>query len=461
MQPLVKEIFYQSPADVFVKFASRPWAILLESAMAHSDIGRYSFIVLDPFTKITVKNQQISIDGKILVQDPWFFLRQVLSKYSLLPYPELPPFQGGMVGFFSYELLHHLEKVLGNHDDMQLPDLLLGCYDLVIAFDHQDQRSFIFSSGLPEQEVSLRQQRAAQRLDWLLAELSQPSLTPLRHKQDFTTALSSNFNSDDYQQAVRRAKEYIFAGDIFQVNLSQRFSVHLNNDLSLYPLYQRLRRINPAPYAGFLQFDDTTLIAASPERFLRLQQNQVETRPIKGTSRRDACSQHDQYLAKALLDSEKNRAENTMIVDLLRNDLSRVCQPHSVQVTQWCGLETYATVHHLVSRVQAKLMPEKDAIDLLQATFPGGSITGAPKVRAMEIIAELEPCQRGPYCGAFGYLGFDGDMDMAITIRTFVIKNQQLTFHVGGGIVVDSDPAQEYEETLVKAQALFATLMAD
>jgi para-aminobenzoate synthetase component 1 len=228
----------------------------------------------------------------------------------------------------------------------------------------------------------------------------------------------------------------------------------LPNDFSPLLLYHQLQQVNPAPFAAFLNFSDTMLLSASPERFLQLQSGWIEARPIKGTRPRDDNVEKDQKLAEELLTSEKERAENTMIVDLLRNDLSRVCVDHSVQVTQLCGLESFATVHHLVSVIIGQLKPEKDAIDLLRATFPGGSITGAPKLRAMEIIAELEPTARGPYCGCFGYIGFDGTIDTAITIRTYTIKNKKITFQTGGGIVADSDPLMEYQEMQIKAQAL-------
>jgi para-aminobenzoate synthetase component 1 len=248
--------------------------------------------------------------------------------------------------------------------------------------------------------------------------------------------------------------DYIYAGDIYQANLSQRFQTILPEGDSPFALYQRLRRLNPAPFAAYLNFGDIVIASASPERFLQLRGGWVETRPIKGTRPRGATPVEDKAHARELLASEKDRAENVMIVDLLRNDLSRVCRDHTVTVPELCVLESYATVHHLVSTVVGQLNPGATAIDLLRATFPGGSITGAPKIRAMEIIAALEPTQRGPYCGSIGYVGFDGNIDSSITIRTYAIKNNVVTFQAGGGIVADSDPAAEYEETLTKAGAL-------
>jgi para-aminobenzoate synthetase component 1 len=270
--------------------------------------------------------------------------------------------------------------------------------------------------------------------------------------------LESNFTQPGYETAVQRVIDYILAGDIFQANLSQCLQTRLPSGLTGFNLYRRLRKVNPAPFAAFVRFDDIEIVSASPERFLKLQQGRIETCPIKGTRPRGATPQADQALAAELLASEKDRAENVMIVDLLRNDLSRVCRDGSVNVPRLCELETFATVFHLVSTVTGELLPGKTAVDLLRACFPGGSITGAPKIRAMEIIAELEPTQRGPYCGSIGYIGFDGSMDTSITIRTYGIKDGIVTFQAGGGIVADSRPADEYEETVAKARALIRAL---
>ncbi|MFZ1427679.1 MAG: aminodeoxychorismate synthase component I, partial [Geminicoccaceae bacterium] len=270
--------------------------------------------------------------------------------------------------------------------------------------------------------------------------------------------LCSNFTATGYEAAVQRVVDYILAGDIFQANLSQRFLAELPAGMDAWGLYRRLRRRNPAPFAAFLDFEGVQLASASPERFLELRGRQVETRPIKGTRPRGATPETDRQLGAELLASAKDRAENVMIVDLLRNDLSRVCRDHTVLTPELCVLESFATVHHLVSTVTGELRDGLDAVDLLRATFPGGSITGAPKIRAMEIIAELEPSARGPYCGSIGWLGFDGWMDTSITIRTFAIKGRRVAFQAGGGIVADSEPAAEYAETLDKARALIEAL---
>ena len=269
--------------------------------------------------------------------------------------------------------------------------------------------------------------------------------------------LRSSFSREAYLEAVERVREYIFAGDIFQANLSQRLEAPL--DEPAWELYKRLRAINPAPFAAYIETGEATIMSASPERFLRVSTDRtVETRPIKGTSPRGIGPEHDAALGQALIESEKDRAENLMIVDLLRNDLSRVCVPGTVRVPELFLLENYPTVHHLVSTVVGVLPPKADAVDLLQASFPGGSITGAPKVRAMEIIAELEPSRRGVYCGSIGYLSVTGALDTNIVIRTYLALERRVYFSVGGGIVADSDPTAEYEETLTKARALIAAL---
>jgi para-aminobenzoate synthetase component 1 len=297
-----------------------------------------------------------------------------------------------------------------------------------------------------------------ERLDAMSERLSAADPPPPPSPPAAPLEVASNFSRSDYEAMVRRVVDYILAGDIFQANLSQRFRAPLPEGMTPFGLYCRLRRLNPAPFAAFLKFDDVEIASASPERFLSLRGNRVETCPIKGTRPRGCTPTEDRILADELLDSEKDRAENVMIVDLLRNDLSRVCRDGSVEVPRLCGLESFATVHHLVSTVLGELRPGMTAVDLLAACFPGGSITGAPKIRAMEIIAGLEPTRRGPYCGSIGYIGFDGSMDTSIVIRTYAMRNGQVTFQAGGGIVADSEPAAEYAETLAKAQALIAAL---
>lgn len=458
---MFQEVLYHCPLTVFALFAEQPGALFLDSAQFRPGCSRYSFIAVDPFFTLVSKNGHISFGNKQLEGNPFNLLKQELEKYTLETEQGLPPFQGGVAGFFGYELAQHLEKLpISSIDDMQFPDLALGFYDVVIAFDTIEKRAWVFSSGYPEQSTSKREQRAKERLWWMLHQLDHvTSMEVLSKSNQMDTKIQSNFTSDHYQHAVQSVIDYILSGDIFEANISQRFRVDLPKNLTPFNLYRKLRAINPAPFAAYINLADCVIASASPERFLKLTEKHVETRPIKGTRPRGKNQHEDEKLAQELLASEKDHAENVMIVDLMRNDLSRVCEAHSVFVPQLCGLESYATVHHLVSVVTGKLRTELAAIDLLCAAFPGGSITGAPKIRAMEIIAEIEPTQRGPYCGSIGYIGFNGDMDSSITIRTFAIKNNVVTFQAGGAVVADSIPLDEYHETLTKSRALQRALI--
>jgi para-aminobenzoate synthetase component 1 len=351
--------------------------------------------------------------------------------------------------------------------------MAIGFYDVVAAFDHVRRRGWIVSQGLPEVEPEKRRRRAEARLREAVGRLSgpiaqgnaaedragRPSVSAGELVRQYPVSdmanvadLTSDFSHADYLRAVRRAIEYIAAGDVFQVNLAQRLLCPAWDDS--VSLYRRLRRCNPAPFAGYFDLGEFQIVSASPERFLKVTAGAVETRPIKGTRPRSADPARDRRAADELCRSEKDRAENVMIVDLLRNDLGRVCRPRSVRVDQLCRLESYEHVHHLVSSVRGRLREECGPIDLVRAAFPGGSITGAPKVRAMEIIAEMEPVARGAYCGSLGYLGFDGSMDLSILIRTITAGRGWWQAPVGGGIVAESVPEREYEETWHKAEGL-------
>lgn len=453
--PFYQEITYADPLVIFHSFSSEFGAVWLDSARLVNDYGRYSFIGIDPFLILKSKNGSIQLNNETLVDNPFSILEEKLNHYPLDFHKDLPPFQGGAIGYFSYDLCHHLESLPKILDDMQFPDLILGFYDLVIAFDHEIKKAWIFSSGYPEKNSFLREERAKQRCEWLKNKIQKREKIPaLTQSVCDDKDIHSNFSSHTYELAVQKVIDYILAGDIFEANISQRFKTILPEGLSTFELYRRLRAINAAPFAAYLNFGDTVIASASPERFIKLASREVETRPIKGTRPRGKTELEDQLFATELVNSEKDHAENVMIVDLLRNDLSRVCEDHSVTVPQLCGLESFATVHHLVSVVKGVLRQPYAAIDLLRATFPGGSITGAPKIRSMEIIAELEAIQRGPYCGSVGYIGFNGDLDTSITIRTFAIQNNIVTFQAGGAVVADSDPTEEYKETLVKSNAL-------
>jgi para-aminobenzoate synthetase component I len=458
-QPLVEPLDYTDPAAAFGVFADDPQAVFLDSAQHAQAQGRYSYIAPAPFSVLTSKDDGFEHDGRIGSGDPFAVLRAALAAHRLQPVAGVPPFQGGAAGYFGYELAQHLERLpLAAGDELRFPDLALGFHDVVIAFDHHARRAWICSSGLPEPPGVARRAWARSRRGEIGARLrnTPPLASPRLPSRPIE--VRSNFTRAAYEAAVQRVIDYILAGDIFQANLSQRFSAELPAQITPYDLYRRQRALNPAPFAAYLKFDDLVIASASPERFLRLSGDSVETCPIKGTRPRGKTPAEDRALAAALEASEKDRAENVMIVDLLRNDLSRVCRDGTVDVPALCELEGFATVFHLVSTVTGALREGAGAIDLLAACFPGGSITGAPKIRAMEIIAELEPTRRGPYCGSVGWLGFDGGMDTSIVIRTYALRGQRVSFQAGGGIVADSRPADEYEETLAKAAALIAGL---
>lgn len=474
---LIEEIDFYEPAKLFQQFANKPWSVLLDTTLI-SDTNQFSFIGIDPFLKMTSKNQSIWINDKIYKGNPFRYLKKLLNQFSLNIELQLCPFQGGAIGYFGYDLRQHLEKFNEDLiDEMQFPDMCVGFYDLIVGFDLKLKKAWIFSSGYPEKTPSRRKKRAIERKFFLLNQIKLPTAVIPRSafcdeespriERDSSLSLGmttgamsiqSNFNSNTYQAIVKKSINAILKGDIFEVNLSQRFTTKLKPSDHPFELYKRLITINPTSFSSYLNFDPTFIVSASPEQFLKLQNKIVTTKPIKGTCQRHEDSKLDNMLSENLLSSDKDRAENTMIVDLMRNDLSRVCENHSILVPKLCELESFSAVHHLVSTVTGKLHNNKDAIDLLMATFPGGSVTGAPKIRAMEIISEIEKVARGPYCGSIGYIGFNGDMDMAITIRTFAIKDTQVVFQTGGAIVLDSDPLSEYEETLDKAKPLFQAL---
>ncbi len=464
--PLI-EVLPKPPgaAAAFEAIKDRPFSFFLDSGMDPGNLGRFSFIGSDPFLVLKSKGKRISVgeSGREAWRpgDPFDVLRSLLAKYSL-DHSETPvPFNGGVVGYFSYDLCHLIERLPSRAiDDLQLPETCLGFYDIVAAFDNLQGRGYIISTGFPETEDTRRIGRAKERLAEFRS-LIETAESGRRHEAILVEAadhlkLCSNFARDEYIRAVQKAREYIIAGDVFQVNLSQRFETELK--VPPYELYKRLRHVNPAPFACYFSTDDVIVAGSSPERFLHLSGDVVETRPIKGTRPRTSDPGESEAMAMELLSSAKDRAENVMIVDLERNDLGRVCVYGSVKVKELAALERFPTVFHLTSTVTGRLRPGMDRIDLVRATFPGGSITGAPKVRSMEIIDELEPTRRSVYTGSVGYLGYDGRMDLNIVIRTFLIKGKRAYFQVGGGIVYDSKPDGEYQETLDKARGLIAAL---
>ncbi|MEC8534745.1 MAG: aminodeoxychorismate synthase component I, partial [Pseudomonadota bacterium] len=435
----------------------------LDSADTRHPAGRYSFIMHDPFETLTLKNPHDNSFAQLKTklaqwQEDWAGLES--------HWPDSPAFKGGAAGLFGYDLAQSLEK-LPPHlppyavDDTRLPDMAVGFFDLVLGFDHQTHRCFVFSTGFPAQGAAERSNIARLKIENLKKTLHGLPKVPAAHfpasgKMD--GYINADIEASIFKSRVQKVIDYIHAGDIFQANLSQRFSGHIASDDTPLTYYARLRHISPGPFAGYANFGNLVLASASPERFLECKHQRVETRPIKGTRPRSGDPKTDKALLDDLKTSQKDRAENVMIVDLLRNDLSRVCEDGSMKVSALCELETFETVHHLVSIISGQLRTGMTTPDLLEACFPGGSISGAPKIRAMEIIAELENNTRGPYTGALGYIGFDGAMDMNILIRTAVIRDKKITFQVGGGIVADSQPEAEYLETLDKAQGLITAI---
>jgi para-aminobenzoate synthetase component 1 len=460
---------------VFRRLSKLPHCIFFDSARRDREIGRYSFIAADPFDYFEAPISR-------LAADPLDEIARRLGEFKVGTVAGLPPFQGGAAGLISYDFARCLERrPLPRCDEFGVPAIAIGFYDIVIAFDHVANRAFLISQGFPEQSAPSRSRRARARAEQfrelIQSATEHDSNSPLQAERRVDVArlskqyamvrpelpqlgencpLTSNFSREQYIETVARAIEYIRAGDIFQVNLSQRLLCPAIDDS--VSLCLRLRERNAAPLAGYFDLGEFQIVSASPERFLRVADRKVEGRPIKGTRRRTARPEADLFAGDDLRQSEKDNAENVMIVDLLRNDLSRVCRPDSVFVSELCRLEVYEFVQHLVSIVRGELAEGRSALDLLRAAFPGGSVTGAPKIRAMQIIAELEPNARGAYCGGLGYLGFDGSMDFNILIRTITAGRGWWQMPVGGGIVAQSDPQLEYEETWHKAEGLLRAL---
>lgn len=437
--------------------------------------GRYSFIGSHPFLIFRSKGRLLQLDWGDWVErksgNPFDMLREILERFQSPAPPEYLPFAGGGIGYLGYPLRHFIEELPSTTcNGLDLPDCYFAFYDAVVAFDHLSNQVYLCQSHFQE-IAAARSQKQAKRLRALLQSTDCDSQfrsgTPgATSRLDFThhasritkSSIHSNFTKADYLSTVEQAKAYIAAGDIYQINLSQRLSTAVN--LLPAELYACLRQFSPAPFSAYLHCGDFDILSVSPERFLRFTPDSrtVETQPIKGTRPRGWTPEIDRKLATELLHSEKDRAELLMIVDLERNDLGRVCEIASIRVPELIALESYSNVHHLVATVTGRLRTDRDRFDLLQSCFPGGSITGVPKIRAMALIDALEPTNRGVYTGAIGYLGFDGGMDLNIAIRTCVVKNGVAYFHAGGGIVADSDPVAEYQETLDKAKGWLATL---
>ncbi len=465
-EPIVRSFAAPPPDLLFARLAGRRRPFFLDSGTGGARLGRYSFLGADPF--LTFASRGCAVDlvtggrQRRLRADPLQTLERLLCRYALPPGDCPVPFAGGAVGYLGYDLGRLIEPASAGPrpppDDLRLPDSVLCFYDALVAYDHVEGAAYLVSTGLPEPPGAARRDRAQRRLAELEAMVCGERHPPAGPPPLAVPAAEpvSAFSRPAYLAAVQRARDYIIAGDCYQVNLAQRF--HAPWPGTPWDLHRRVRAINPAPFAACLGLGRFAIVSASPERFLSLCNGVIETRPIKGTRPRGCTPEEDARLARELLASVKDRAEHIMIVDLERNDLGRVAEVGSVTVDELMTLESYATVHHLVSTVRARLRPGRGVAGLLRATFPGGSITGAPKVRAMQIIDELEPVRRGVYTGAIGYLSATGSLDLNIAIRTLVIKDGVAYVHLGGAIVYDSDPEAEYQETLDKGRALFQAL---
>ncbi len=459
--------YHHDSALLFERIAAQPWAMLLDSGQMldaatnkpGSQYGRYDVLVAEPFITLVTRGETTTISRNgtsvISTEDPFLLLKNLLKQYHA-PKTDLPsnlpltggglPFSGGALGYFGYDLARRIETLPSNAIAAEeIPEMMIGIYDWAVIVDHRARRSFLVSHGF----------NSATHESWSrLQALFNAASRPIENAFEVTSAVESNFTQPQYQQAFNKIKAYIEAGDCYQVNLAQRFSAKVSGDS--WQAYKKLREISPAPFMAYMNLplsktEQFQVLSNSPERFIEISGDHVETRPIKGTRPRFANAEQDLQSANELLTSLKDKAENLMIVDLLRNDLSKSCE--KVSVTKLFQLQSFANVHHLVSIIVGNLRPNKTALDVLRSCFPGGSITGAPKLRAMQIIDELEPHRRGLYCGAIGYVSFDGDMDTNIAIRTAVCVKNSLSFYAGGGIVADSENSKEFAETLNKASS--------
>jgi len=463
--PLAREVLadLDTPLSVYLKLAHRPWSYLLESVQGGEKWGRYSIIGLPCRTVLTVSGREVCVsrDGEVVeraqADDPLEYLRRFRARYRMPQLPGLPRFTGGLVGYFGYETVRFIEPRLGElakPDPVGVPDITLMVSDEVVVFDNLGGKLYVVVHVDPDTEDAYP--RAQARLDALVARLGAGVADPaagLPGQPVAETDFRSELPRAPFERAVERVREYIGAGDVMQVVLSQRLSLpYRAPPLSLY---RALRTSNPSPYMYYLDLERFHIVGSSPETLVRLEDETVTVRPIAGTRRRGRDEAEDRALEQELLADPKERAEHVMLIDLGRNDVGRVAAIGSVRVTERMAIERYSHVMHIVSNVVGRLRPGLDAIDVLRAAFPAGTLSGAPKIRAMEIIDELEPVRRGVYGGAVGYLGWSGNMDTAIAIRTAVIKDGTLYVQAGAGIVADSDPAREWEETMSKARAIF------
>jgi anthranilate/para-aminobenzoate synthase component I len=477
--PLCIEIPYSEPYKLYEALYCPENSILLESVKGPLNIAAYSFIAVDPYMVLKVKNGEVSIKsmvkgreaGTVSFRNPLDRLKELVDAYPQKTDSLLPPFQGGAIGMFSYDFVRYIEDIPCNAiDDLNIPDAHFLMVDKILAFDHRQDKAWIIACpGARDTELGFKN---ISDIDWSSAydeaeeELKKLNALSVKRNElkessritDYgLRSLNYEMPKEQYMDIVRRAKEYIAAGDIFQANLSQRISSFIGDE-SPWNIYKTLRSINPSPFAAYADFGDYHVVSSSPERLVRVHKGIIDTRPIAGTRPRGKDFNEDEVMRAELLLNEKERAEHIMLIDLERNDIGKVCEFGTVKVDELMITEDYSHVIHIVSNVAGVMRKDKDCFDAVRAAFPGGTITGVPKVRCMEIIDELEPVRRGHYTGSMGYIGFSGSMDFNIIIRTFLVKDGYSYVQAGAGIVADSDPEKEYYETLKKAEALLKTL---
>ncbi len=450
--PIYREIVadMETPVSAYLKVARAPYSFLLESVEGGERLARYSFIGAEPY--LVLKSGGQAADPLVAIQDE-------LSKYRVVSVPNLPRFHGGAVGYLAYEVVGHFEELPSpDEDPLGFPQSIFMFADTVLVFDHLTHRIKVVSHAYLDGDTEEAYRSAVERIDAVIDRLGQPVQYESGADRPARTQspVCSNMSKAEYEASVAQAKEYIAAGEIIQVVLSQRLSKVTS--AAPFDIYRALRTINPSPYMYYLNLDQCHIVGASPELLVRVEEDTVATHPIAGTRPRGATTAEDLALEKELKADEKELAEHIMLLDLGRNDIGRVSEPGTVQVTQLMDVERYSHVMHLVSHVQGRLRHEMNQFEAMRACFPAGTVSGAPKVRAMEIIAELEPDKRGPYAGAVGYFSFSGNLDTAITIRTIVMTNGTAYVQAGGGIVADSVPEREYEETMNKARALIKAI---
>jgi len=455
--PRVVEIEYREDTTPRARaLLARPWHVFLDSGRGGREAGRYDIVASDPYATLTTRGDTTEIrtrDGaELSARDPLELLKAALGERAEKPGPL--PFAGGAIGYFAYDLGRRFERLPAvAEDDIRAPEMAVGLYDWACVVDHVARQAWLVGAGRDERTFD-EWEALIERLHPSEASESLPRVPPFAA----VSPIRSSYDSESYRRAFERVKAHIRAGDCYQINLTRRFEADVRGHS--WPAYLELRRLSPAPFSAYLGLPELDVLSSSPERFLKVAGGRVETKPIKGTRPRSPDPARDAALAAELRASAKDRAENVMIVDLLRNDLGKACAPGSVQVEKLFAIESFANVHHLVSTVVGRLRSDRHALDLVRGAFPGGSITGAPKVRAMQIIEELEPQRRSVYCGCIGYVGFDGDLDLNIAIRTLVRCGDRLYAWAGGGVVADSRVDAEYQEGLDKASALLAVLSA-